>query len=62
MGRTGLMAHQNVADALFAEQRVIDRQHCTAGIAEDEFDALAHQTFDQDICAAALFTHNTSPL
>ena len=36
------------------EQRVVDRQHRAAGIAEHEFDPLPDQAFDQDLRAAAL--------
>ena len=57
MGRARLVPHQNVADPLLAEQRVIDRQHRATGIAEDEFHALPHQAFDQNIGAAALLAH-----
>ena len=58
MRRASFRAHQDVADALVAEQRVIDRQYRAAGIAEDEFDPLPHQALDQNICAAALFAHD----
>ena len=57
MGRAGFLAHQDVADALVAEQGVVDRQHRAAGIAEHEFDPQPHQAVDQDVRAAALFAH-----
>ena len=48
-----------MANALVAEQGIINRQHGAAGIAEHEFDPLPDQTFDQNIRAAALFTHDS---
>ncbi|HMO69286.1 MAG TPA: hypothetical protein PKE25_11685 [Novosphingobium sp.] len=55
------MTDEDVADLGMTEQGVIDRQHRPAGIAEDEFDSLPHQAFDQDFRAAALFAHDTNP-
>src|SRR3546814_4163143 len=47
-----LMADQNVPDALLLEQRVIDRQHCAARIAEDHLDAQVLQRPDQYLRSA----------
>src|SRR3546814_20106361 len=47
-----LMADQNVPDALLLEQRVIDRQHCAARIAEDQLDAQVLQRPDQYLRSA----------
>ena len=44
-----LMAHQNVAHLLLVEQRVIDRQHRAAGIAEDVLDALIGERLDHHL-------------
>src|SRR3546814_18731268 len=49
-----LMADQNVPDALLLEQRVIDRQHCAARIAEDHLDAQVLQRPDQYLRSAHL--------
>src|SRR3546814_20172557 len=46
------MADQNVPDALLLEQRVIDRQHCAARIAEDHLDAQVLQRPDQYLRSA----------
>ncbi len=61
MGRAGFVPDQDVANAGIGEQRIVNRQHRAPGITEDEFDPLADQAFDQDACAAALFTHRNSP-
>ena len=57
VGRRRFVAHQNVADALIAEQRVVDRQHCATGIAEHIFDPQPHQAFDQNGCPAPFLAH-----
>jgi hypothetical protein len=61
MGGAGLVADQDVADAVILEQRVVDRQHRAAGITEHEFDPLGDQAFDQDRGAAALLAHVAKP-
>ena len=61
MRRTSFMADQDVADTALAEQRIVNRQHCTAGIAEYEFDPLPDQAFNQDAGAAALLAHVNNP-
>ena len=43
MHRALFMTHKNVLDAAHLEERVIDRQHCAARIAEDMLDALVLQ-------------------
>ena len=57
MCRTGFVADQDVANAVVAEQCIINGQHRAAGVAEHEFDALANQTFHQDFGATALLAH-----
>ena len=61
MHRGLLVADEDVADGVLLEQRVVDRQDRAAGIAEDLFDPLADQAFDQDVCAAALGSHGRIP-
>jgi hypothetical protein len=43
-----LVADQHMADGVLVEQRVVDRQHGAAGIAENDFDALILQRTDQN--------------
>ena len=57
--RACFVAHQDMADILIGKELVVDRQHRAAGIAEDEFDTLPFEAFDQDSGAAALFVHFT---
>ena len=57
MRGAGFVAHEDVADAVVGEQLVIDRQDRAAGIAENEFDILPLEAFDQDCSAAALGIH-----
>ena len=57
MGRAGLLPHEDMANTLVMEQGVVNRQHRTAGIAEHEFDPEPRQAVDQNLRAAALFTH-----
>jgi hypothetical protein len=58
VGGARFVADEDVADAFIAEQRIIDRKHGAAGIAEHIFDALGDQAFDQDFSAAALAFHD----
>jgi hypothetical protein len=44
--RALLVAHQDVAQRILLEQRIVDRQHRAAGIAEDHVDALVQQGAD----------------
>ena len=59
--RTLLVAHENVADVFLMEQRIIDRQHGPAGIAEYVFDALILQGFDDHLGAGHFFCHCLAP-
>ena len=61
MRRARFVAHQNMADVLIGEQFVVNRQNRAAGIAEDEFDALPLEAFDQDGSAAALGSPHYPP-
>ena len=54
------VADEDVANALIAEQFVIDGQDCAAGIAEHIFDALIDQAFHQQGGSRAL-RQRTSP-
>ena len=63
MRRALLVAHENVADLVLMEDRVVDRQHRAAGIAEDELDALIFQRLDHHFGAGHVLRHNRySPL
>ena len=59
VGRALLVAHEDVADLFLVEDRVIDRQHRAAGIAEDDIDALILQRFDDHFRAGHMSGHNT---
>ena len=52
-----LVAHQDMANLVLAENRVVDRQHRAAGIAEHEIDALVLQRLDDHLRAGHLFRH-----
>jgi hypothetical protein len=41
-----LVPNQDVADAVLFEERVVDRQHGAARVAEDDVDTLIGQRFD----------------
>ena len=56
----GFMADKDVTDARFVKQRVVNRQHRAAGIAEHEFHAQANQAVDQNLGAAAFTAHAIS--
>ena len=49
MDRRLFMAHQNVANGVLLENRVIDRQHRAAGIAEDHLNAVILQRAQYDL-------------
>ena len=51
MHRRLLVAHQDVAQLVLLEERVVDRQHRAARIAEDDLDVLVDQGFHQQIGA-----------
>ena len=52
-----LVPHQDVPDLLLLEQRVIDRQHRAARIAEQVLDPLIGQCLDHHLGAGQLFVH-----
>ena len=52
MDRALLVAHQDVAQRVLLEQRIVDRQDGAAGIAEYDIDALIDQRLDDDIRSA----------
>ena len=47
-----LMPHEDVAQRILLEKRIVDRQDGTAGIAEYDIDALVHQSLDDDLRSA----------
>jgi hypothetical protein len=51
MHRPLLVAHQDVADRVLLEDRVVDRQHRAAGIAEYHVDVLLDQRPEHDLRA-----------
>ncbi len=62
MDRALLMAHQHMGDAFDLEQRVIDRQHCAAGITEDMRDALVPEGADDHLRAGHGFGGRLYPV
>jgi len=54
MHRRLLVAHQDVPDAVLLIDRVIDRQHGSAGIAEDDLDPLIAERPQQNFGAGLL--------
>ncbi len=54
-----LVAHQDVAHLVLVEQRVIDRQHGAAGIAEQVLDALVGERLDDHLGPAHLHPAGT---
>jgi hypothetical protein len=52
-----LVANEDVSDGVLLEQCVIDRQDSTAGIAEDDLDALFLQRTEDDFSARALIPY-----
>ena len=61
MHRALLVADQDVADLVLLEQRIIDRQHGTAGIAENRVHALIDQRLDDDFRACQFLSHRSGP-
>jgi hypothetical protein len=55
------MAHEDVANLVLAEQRVVDRQHRAAGIAEQAIHALILQRLDDHFGAGHLLRHRSPP-
>ena len=61
--RALFVAHENVPDLVLVEDRVVDRQHRAAGIAEDDLDALILERLDHHFGAGHVLGHNRfSPL
>jgi hypothetical protein len=56
------VAHQDVLHLVLLKQRVIDRQHRAAGIAEDVLHALLGKRLDHHFGAGHLLTHLQLPL
>ena len=52
-----LVPHQDVLDLRLLEQRVVDRQHRSAGIAEEVFDPLIGQRLDHHVRPGHFFAH-----
>src|SRR5262249_23310322 len=46
-----LMAHQHVDELVILEERIVDRQHGSAGVTEDVTDALIFERSDDDFSA-----------
>ncbi len=59
MHRALLVAHQDVLDLVLLEQRVVDRQHGAARIAEQVLDALVLKRCDDHLGAGHHLAHNT---
>ena len=62
MRRGLLVAHQDVADVVLLEDRVVDRQHRAAGIAEHGVDPLVLQSLNDHFCAGHVSVHRASPI
>ncbi len=58
MGRGLLVADEDVADVVLLEDRVVDRQHRAAGIAEHRVDALVLQGLNDHLRAGHLSVHS----
>src|SRR5690349_22948656 len=61
MDRSLLVADQDVTHPLLREDRVIDRQHRAAGIAEDVLHALIGERFDHHFGAGHFPAHLSRP-
>ena len=59
--RALLVPHQDVLDLLLLEQRVVDRQHRAAGIAEQVLDALIGKRLDHHLGAGHFCAHPFPP-
>ena len=59
MARALLVADQHVSQLLRVEKRVVDRQHGTAGDAEDDVDVEFLQRPDHGLCTSELVRRNT---
>jgi hypothetical protein len=58
MDRTLLVPDEHMLDLLLLEERVIDRQHRTAGIAEEMLDALILKGANDHFGASHHLAHN----
>src|SRR5438874_12158697 len=60
MDRAPLLTHQDVAQRILLEQRIVDREDRAAGIAEYDIDALIDERLDDDISSTdRLGRHDT---
>ena len=59
--RALLMPHQDVPDLVLLKQRVVDRQHGAARIAEEMFGALVRERLDHHLGAAHFSAHLPAP-
>ena len=62
MHRALLVAHQDVAQPVLLEERVVDRQDGAAGIAENDINALIDQGFDDHFRSRHLLAAMTRSL
>src|SRR3546814_2719277 len=62
VNRALLVAHQDVADRILLEQRVVNRQHGTARIAENDLDPLIDKGLDHQFGTAHRSEEHTSEL
>jgi hypothetical protein len=58
MRRTRFGTNEDMFDALLLEQRVIDGEHCTAGIAEHDFHAEIDKRLDEDFGSGQFGGHD----
>ena len=62
MHRAAFLAHQDVAQRVLLEERVVDRQDGAAGIAENDIDALVDEGLDDDLRSTdRLGRHDDTP-
>ena len=59
--RALLVTHEQMADAVLLEQRVIDRQHRAAGITENILDALIEEGLQKDLRPSHHASHVATP-
>ena len=59
--RPPFLTDENVTDLVLVEDRVVDRQHRAAGIAEDELDALILERLDHHFGAGHVLGHCSCP-
>ncbi len=61
VGRAALLPDEDVADLCLLEDRIVDREHGTARIAEHHLDTEVGQGLHQDIGTTLLARHHTLP-